>query len=182
MLFSFSILFHLKAPFIIESVFHKTGVEYGHIALCLGVGWFLGTTLSKNSAKFPIMEKVGFLLSLMVACGLLMAAITSFMPPNSWLMSLPVIAIMFIVGLCVSHLTPKALLLFTSHGGAANACYFAGMWLISGAISGIYSKIYIRQPFTLSVTYIAMSIISLLFFLFLVKSKIQKSAASKVRK
>lgn len=179
LLFSFSILFHLKAPFIIERVFNQSGVEYGHIALCLGAGWLLGTSLSKKSDKFPILTKVGLLLCLAVGFSILMALITNFMHPNSWLMSLPVVCITVIMGASFSQLTSKGLSLFPMLGGAANACYFAGCWFISGIVSGIFSKIYIKQPFSLSIAYIAMSIITLLFFLFIVKPKIKINAAKK---
>ena len=178
-LFSFSILFHLKAPFIIERVFHKSGVEYGHIALCLGLGWFIGTLLAKKSDKFPIFKNVGWFLCVAVILSVLMILITELLPPSSWLMSLPVIGITVIIGISFSQITSKGLSLFPVCGGAANACYFAGCWFISGITSGILSKIYIKQPSQLSIAYTVISILTLLFFLFIVKPKLKRSKLKK---
>jgi len=169
----FIILFHLKAPFVIEHTLGQSAIVYGHIALMMGGGWFVGNILAKQSGRFPFLQKTNVLLLLPLIMLLVMTLINNFILTKSWLMSMPIIGCTFIVGLFFPQLTGKALAFFPKLGGGANACYFAGVWIISAVIAGIYSPISMTTPFSLTIGYIVLSIITLVCFTFLLKPRLR---------
>ena len=107
--YAFIIVFHIKAPFIVEHSLGLTAIDYGHLAFLMGGGWFLGNFVSRHKGQFSIQNNTTYLLLLVVFFTLLMAILTYFFATNSWTMACPVVACTFIVSFCFPFYTAKAI-------------------------------------------------------------------------
>ena len=67
LLLNYIILFHLKAPFILENFLGQSSVEYGHDSLMLGCGYFVGYILSIHSHRVPFLKRNSWLLSIFIS-------------------------------------------------------------------------------------------------------------------
>ncbi|MSP53194.1 MAG: Bcr/CflA family efflux MFS transporter [Gammaproteobacteria bacterium] len=116
------IAFNTLGPFLVQSVLHYSPIFFGHVALCMGVAFLVGTIFCRHLLKKLTPEKLlKIVSSISMAFILLVLPITYFMPLNLSLLLFTTGWMFFTCGLIYPAGIGKILSLFRSMASSAGA-------------------------------------------------------------
>lgn len=151
-LYSLIIIFTVAGPFLIQTQMHYTAIQFGNMALLLGVAWFLGTMTNKFliDVDFAIKSKICLISMLIIA--VIMLAGTQFLQLNIILLLIPAFLISWLGGIIFPNNSAKAMTLFPTMTGSANALFGGIIFLITAITSSFatYLKSTSLVPFSLA--------------------------------
>lgn len=166
LLYSTLVVFNTIAPFLIQIDLKYSAIQYGHIALILGFGYFFGNIVNRFVVNY-IKPNTIIILSLMgsVLISLIMIILAIYMKLNLYIILIPAIVIFFFCGLAFGNIMAKAISLFPHAGGSSNA--ILGSWVAGGVfvISTIGSFLPTNSQLPLAVLYFVIANICLVLFI-----------------
>ncbi len=137
LLYSIIILFTIVGPFLIQNILHYSAVEFGHVALLIGLAWFLATMINRFLLHVSFKQKAiySFWIMLMIAISSLAFALIN--PMSIYSIAIPVILLFLTGGILFPNCFARSMALFPKMTGSANALFGGFLFLISGASSGL---------------------------------------------
>ena len=163
--YSLMTVFNVVGPFLIQNVLGFSPIFFGHIALLLGLAWFVGNV--SNRLLITRMHThhiigVNLLIGLIVAIAMLVMALMEHMTVFS--IVAPTV-LLFITGAIVfPNSFGNALSLFPKLGGSASASLGSLCIVGAGIMSGIASLLKTKSQIPLSIIYIGLMVISIVFY------------------
>lgn len=170
--YSLVILFATVGPFLIQKELHYSVVQFGHIALLVGLFWFLGAIAYRLLLNTNITEgqKVKMDLWIMLSIVLMMIITSVIFSLNLYLLIIPV----FLLAGCASFILPvnfnKILRLYPNSTGSANALIGAAVYFIPGLLSGFGALLKANSQLPLSLAYGGILVVCLLIATSIYKS------------
>ena len=160
----YTALFNLTGPFLIQTVLHHSAITYGHIALSMGLAWFLGNTLNRVLFSYNPKTKTKFALWLTFATTLIMFTLTHLGFFNILTLTLPTFVMILLSGFIFPIYIGECMVIFTDLAASANACLFGITWMMFAffTVEATFLKVHSLSP--LAINYIGISLISLLFY------------------
>lgn len=160
LVYAMLILFGIVGPFLIQVVLHYSVIQFSHIALLMGLAWFLGNMTNQFLLDVAIKKKVLicfasmlFVTFIMIWVGIYQATIYSF--------TVPTFILLYLGGIIFPNYFAANVALFPEAAGTANSLMGAFMTLLAGACSGLGTLLKSTTQIPLSLTYMAMIIICL---------------------
>jgi len=136
-LYSIIILFTVVGPFLIQDVLHYSAIEYGHVALITGFAWFLSSTLNRLliTLSYETKVKAGFTILFVIS---VISLITNLLlPMNIYTIVMPVIFLFLTGGMIFPNNFARAVSLFPTMTGSANALFGGCLFLMTSMSSGL---------------------------------------------
>jgi Bcr/CflA subfamily drug resistance transporter len=154
LLYSIIILFAVVAPFLIQNVLHFSAIEFGHVALLIGVAWFLGSLSNRFTIHLDWQKKVRVCLFMMLAVNLLMLLSIKFFPLNLYSLLIPIFLLVYFGGIIFPSYFANAVALFPNKTGSANAFMGAFVFMIPGISSAFGTLLKANTQLPLTLTYL----------------------------
>lgn len=165
------VIFNVIGPFLIQTVLKYSVVVYGHIALLLGVGYFVGNMVNRhilnyiNSSKITLFALIGALCVNVIAL-----YFSVFFESRLLYVLLPTLLLFFFCGLIFPNMMAKCTSLFPKIAGTASAIFGAFLGGVVFLMTSFASILKTNTQKPLVITYII--IFMLCFILFFVCKKI----------
>lgn len=135
-LYSLIILFSIVGPFLIQTVMGYSAVQFGHIALLMGLAWFLGTMTNRFLLDVELTTKATVCFWSMLAIALTMLIIVSTMPMTIYNVVIPVFVLLWVGGTAFPNYYARAVALFPEATASANSLAGGSIFFIAGVSSG----------------------------------------------
>lgn len=164
LLFGFTSLFNTLAPFIYQNHFHYSPVQYGTVALLIGVSWFLGNVTNRFIFSIPISKKIStcFAIQLLFISALVISASFHVFDPH--LTTVLMLGIVYSNAVIFPNLVGECLSLFPQMAASANALFFAVLWVAFSAYTLLATLIPTKTLLPLGLTYLGLSVLGMLLF------------------
>jgi len=160
------VLFNVVGPFLVQVVLKYSAVDYGHIALLLGFGYFAGNFLNRFAIKhFSPVRVASIALVLAFCMTLVMVILGIFIKLNLLVLILPIF-LFLLLGFVFPNLMAKIIGFFPKNGGTANAIFgsLASVGVFVITTFAVLLKTNSQMPMVL--TYVVLLLINLICFLF----------------
>lgn len=162
-LYAYMILFNIVGPFLVESVLNYSPIVFGHLALLLGIAWFLGSLCNRFLIKYysvPTLIKIGVVINLLASLFMWICAISHFL--NLSILIIPTLFIFFGGSIMFTNYFGTCLSIFPNIAGTASAAM--GTLFIAGtAFTGaLASMLKTQTQLPLASCYLVMTLIILL--------------------
>lgn len=124
-----SALFNVAGPFIIQVAMQRSPVFFGHMALLIGLSWFLGNVTNRLLIHVSPHLKITVGLVLVVIASSVMWSLSKsdIFTPLSFL--LPLCVAVFVSGGLFSIMVADCLMMFKALAASANAFLFGIVWI-----------------------------------------------------
>lgn len=161
-LLSLVILFTVVGPFLIQDVMHYTAIQYGHIALLTGFAWFLSSLLNRLfiDLSYERKIKINFLCLLVISTVSLIVSLL--LPMSIYTVVVPVILLFLAGGMIFPANFARAVSLFPTMTGSANALFGGGLFLLTSIGSGLSTMLKATTNIPLLSIYVLLSLIGVL--------------------
>lgn len=158
------VAFNVVGPFLIQTILHYSAVDYGYIALALGVAYFLGTSCNRMAMKY--LESIQlFLFGIisLVSSSMFMIVLSLIFPLKLIVVLFPALLVFILCGFVVPNGSATTLVLFPKQGGAASSIFgfIAGTTVF--IITSFASLLKTTTQLPLAFTYFGLSLVALLF-------------------
>lgn len=165
LIYTLSVVFNVIGPFLIQEVLHYSVVDYGHIALMLGIGNFAGCFLNRFLINRFDTVKIAFF-NLICAIGVVLAMILLglTMKLNLLIIVIPAWLLFFLSGLILPNVFVKIVKIFPHLAGTASSIY--GFLLAGGVfvMSTVSTKLNAFSQMPLAFFYMALLLFCWLIF------------------
>ncbi len=176
LLYSCLILFAIVGPFIIQVVMGYTPVQFGYVALLMGLAWFLGNTTSRFILHISIKKKTTYLLWIMFIISIIAVFDAIVFPLNIYNLVIPTFILFWAAGSVYPAFLARSISFNKTASGSVSAILGSFVFLVAAISSsaGVFLKSTSQIP--LAVTFLAIVIICALIFYY--DNKISKVLAS----
>lgn len=159
------VIFNVVGPFLIQVVLKYSVIEYGHIALLLGFGCFLGNTLSSRLIHyFKPMDIALFGIIGGIVTSLVLVGLGTAMQLNLYIVIIPVFLLFTFCGITFPNVMGYALNLIRKNSGIASAVMgtlqIGGVFLLSTLATALKTD----SQMPMAIIYIAIMLANLLLF------------------
>jgi multidrug resistance protein len=161
LLYSLILLFAVVGPFLIQTVLHYSAVQFGHIALLIGLAWFIGAMTSRFLVNIVLSLKSKIIFWNMLFIVIAMIAAAAFISMNIYLIMIPLILIVWLSGILFPRYAARAIALFPETSASTNALFGAFVFMISGISSALGSFLKSTSQLPLSIAYLGIIIVCL---------------------
>jgi len=162
LLYSLILLFAVVGPFLIQTALHYSAAQFGHIALLVGLAWFLGAMTNRVLVNVDLVIKSRLSLWGMLFMILVMIAFSIFMPLNIYFLLPPLLMMIGLGGILFPNYAARAMTLFPKTTGSANALFGGFLFMISGVASALGTFLKSTHALPLAVAYLCIITICLL--------------------
>jgi len=152
-IYSLVIIFSSMAPFLMEQQLGYSAIDYGHIALTLGLFWLLGNIFFRLSLKISLTIRPYITLTIALTSSLIMLTLSLLHIITWWSIVLPACCVVMIGGSLFPAYYSRCIVLFTPQAGSANALVFTFNMLGTAVSSGIASALHTSSPTPLASLY-----------------------------
>lgn len=164
-LWSIVILFSIVAPFLIQNILHYSAIEFGHMALLMGLAWFLGNITSRMLINVHFNLKVTYCLRAMLINGCIMVVIAFFQPINLTDLLIQTFIMIYLGGIIFPNYFARNISWFPKNAATANALSGAFMTIIASFSSGAGSLLKSNSQLPLTITYVILIIVCFIVYL-----------------
>lgn len=176
--YSLITVFNVIGPFLVQKVLGYSPIVYGHMALWLGVAWFLGNTANRFlMVRWHVHHIIIINLLICLVVSFVMFIIGLIEHISLWVIVAPTLLLFVCGGVIFPNCLGRALSLFPKMGGAASATLGSLCVIGAGAMSGIASLLKTKSQVPLSVIYIVLALISIGVYVFLLRTTFKKELA-----
>lgn len=157
--YSFIVVFNVISPFLIQNVLGYSALAYGHIALFMGFGCFLGSIFNRfiiKKASQNIIIISGILIILLSS--LLLIILAYKFKPNLLCAILPIFLIFLCIGFVYPNCSAKCLTMFPKMAGISSAVMGVLTILGTAIMASIASIVSSGTAISLAWIYIILSI------------------------
>ena len=165
--YSILITFSLIAPFLIQDELGFSAIVYGHMALLIGVAWFLGSFSNRyliTRFKTNSIVYTGSILIALISTLLLLFSL--FKTISLFILILPTFLIVFLIGTFYPSLMANCMKLFTEIAGTANSIMGFFVIFLSSLVSIFVSLLHITTLSNLAIIYLTLALLGLIVFRF----------------
>lgn len=172
LLYTLLILFSIVGPFLLQDVLHYSPIQFGHIALLMGVAWFLGSMLNRILLEFnsPHQSQIITWLMLLVSVLMLLVAL---LPLNIYSIVIPTFLLLVLASSLFADLYSQNTALFPRISGTANALLSAFLVLIASGGSAFGTLLKSTSGLPLATSYVAITLVCLYLCYSLIHSNLQ---------
>lgn len=161
--YSISILFNVVGPFLVQTVYHFSALQYGYLALILGVVFFLGNLLNRFLiVRFSLIK----LLATSIWCigfgSALMFILALIGLNNIYALLVPALIVFFASAISGSNSMAYSAMLFPEIAGAASAVMGSVFVLLTAVVSAFGSLLKAHYILPLAISYLLFFMIMLL--------------------
>ncbi|OGO90632.1 MAG: hypothetical protein A3F10_06905 [Coxiella sp. RIFCSPHIGHO2_12_FULL_42_15] len=135
LLYSMVILFSVIVPFLTKSLLHYNAIQFGHLALLIGVAWALGSIVNRFMIHWDSRKKVTLFLSAMLILNVIQLLYLFLFPFHITIFMTLNFIFFFFGAIVLTNNFSFALALFPHANGSANALFGAFVFLIPTGIS-----------------------------------------------
>ncbi|EKD54989.1 MAG: hypothetical protein ACD_60C00029G0016 [uncultured bacterium] len=164
MLYSFIVLFSIVGPFLIQTVLHYSAIEFGHIALLMGLAWFLGMITNRFFIDVPLAKKTKLCFWIVWAIILLMLCLTYLFPLNIYNIVIPIFFLLWVGSIVFPSYFARNMALFPHISGSANALFGASVFFIAGINSAFGTLLKSTSEIPLAIAYFVIINICLIVY------------------
>lgn len=169
-LWSIVILFSIVAPFFIQNILHYSAIEFGHMALLMGLAWFLGNITSRFLIEVDFKKKIQFCLWSMLVNTIVMMIISIYKPINLTDLLIQTFILIYLGGIIFPNYFARNVSWFPKNAATANALTGGFMTVISSCSSSLGSLLKSNSQLPLAISYVFLIIVSL-FVYYLTRKK-----------
>jgi len=164
-------MFVVTGPFLVQVTLKYSAIVYGHMALFLGVAWFLGTSLARLAFRYDIHLKtqIALIATLLISIMMLIKGYHVF---NLWTLMIPTITLTILSGFKFPTYMAESLTIFPDIAASANGCLFSMTWLVFGAYTYAASFFNISTLIPISISYIVVSLLAIILYFGFLKKEI----------
>ncbi len=157
-------LFNVAGPFLIQVDLGRSPIVYGHIALLMGFGWFLGSTANRLLFRFDIniKTKVATALTLITVIVMLIYSLSGYF--NLTLIIVPTFLAIMFSGSVFSIYVAEGMTLFPEMAGSANAVLFTLIWIAFSIFTLIATLLKSTTLLPYSLTFLCVCLLCLLVY------------------
>jgi Bcr/CflA subfamily drug resistance transporter len=154
-LYSIVILFAVTGPFLIQEVLHYSAIQFGRIALLVGLVWFMGTLANRflSHITFEIKERI---LIILFIIAITMTFIASSIPMNIVTILMPILLLIFLAGILFPNYFARGMAIFPKTSGSANALFGASVFIIAGINSSLATFLKSTTQLPLALAYVGL--------------------------
>ncbi len=140
--YAFILCFHVIAPFLVQARLGYSPIDYGYIALLLGLAWLLGSFSNRFLVKcWPVRKIIPRVIVLILLVNVCMLLIVYMGHLSLLRLLLPTFFIIYLSGIIFPSCMEGSVSLFSKHAGSAGAmmgfvafsttafCTFVASWL-----------------------------------------------------
>jgi|GEM_PF-1856820 MFS family permease len=153
-LFGYTALSSILGPFIFQNTLDLSAVEYGYVALSLGLAWFLGNLT--NRILFNVEHNIKVIFSLIVQSIMIIILMTlsyfDMITVASFLV--PLFIIIFCAAIMFAMLVSESLSQFPELAASSNAFLFATTWVAFGAYTFYATWLSVSNVMPMALTYL----------------------------
>jgi Bcr/CflA subfamily drug resistance transporter len=161
--YSVSILFNVVGPFLVQVVYHFSSLQYGYLALALGLVFFSGNLLNRflivrfslNALLTSSILLIGFGSVLM-----LVLALAGF--NNIYALVIPAFIVFFASAISGSNAMAYSAMLFPEIAGAASAVMGSAFVLLTAIISAVGGLLKTHHILPLAISYLVFFIVAVI--------------------
>lgn len=162
------LVFNIMAPFLVQDVLHKTAINYGHIALFIGLFYFIGAVLCRFlldhfSERLIVMTAI--VIAMLAGAVMLLAAL--YRPLSVSNILVPTIIIVFSSALIFPVVMKHYMSTFSAFSGAASAWLGVTVQVFSTGMTFFISRLHTNNAIPMASIYVGMTVVSLLAYLLL---------------
>jgi len=166
MAWGYGTLFNITGPFIVQNSLHYSAITYGHVALLMGLAYFLGNTSNRILFRYDEDLKTQLALWISFLTVITMLICTQAGILNLLTLIIPTFIIMFLSGFIFPIYVGECLIIFSDLAASANACLFSLIWLMFSGFTLIAILLKAQSLVPLAIAYSTVSIVSILFYYF----------------
>lgn len=167
--YSIITIFSIIGPFLVQEVLHYTAIDYGHIALIMGFGYFFGSLFNRflinavHAYKLLVISNaVAFLISLIML-------FVNLGTVNLWTFTVPSFIIFFTGGIIFPNCMGICISLFTDIAGTASAVMGFLFVIATSIVSALASLLKSTSALPIAATYCGLTLLSLLVCILLLR-------------
>ncbi|MEM9244040.1 MAG: MFS transporter [Pseudomonadota bacterium] len=166
MLYGGIVIFNVVGPFLVQKVMGYNAIEFGHIALLLGIGLFIGSLVNRLLLNYFSSDKITITaVSIAIVASIIMLLLGLFFPLNILYLIAPLFIIFLftlnLFGACLS----LCLSIFPEMAGMAGAMMGFVFVLLTTLISIMASFLKTNTQAPLAIAYIAIFVLALFIYL-----------------
>ena len=166
MAFSYSVLFSVAGPFMVQVALHRSAVFYGHIALLMGVAWFAGNMLNRFLFDMVLSVRVRIALFLMFLVTAVMTGMGISGVFSLWALVVPIFLMIMLGAILFSAFLAEVLHLFPKMAASTNAASFSIVWLCFGVYSVIATFLKASSLLPIALVYLVITLIAVCLYFF----------------
>lgn len=156
LLYSMIILFATVGPFLIQNVLHYSPVEFGRVALLIGLAWFLGAMTNRFLIDVRYETKATICLWSTFVIAVITLFATLFLPLSIYLIVIPILMMLYICGIIFPEHFAKGISLFPHAAASASSLFAAIVFLIPAVISSLGTFLRSNSSFPLMAAYVGL--------------------------
>ncbi|MCH9769994.1 MAG: MFS transporter [Gammaproteobacteria bacterium] len=132
-----SIAFSVVGPFLIQTTLHHSAITYGHMALLIGAGYFLGCSCNSAWSKQSIAKRCLLGCGIFLTASLSMVLLANLQTMNLLNIILPVALVFFGLGFSQPNIYAKVMSLFPKMGGLLSSSLGLYFTVLTWAFSSL---------------------------------------------
>lgn len=158
-LWSVVILFSIVGPFLIQDILHYSAIEFGHMALLMGLAWFLGNITSRMMINVSFEKKIKVCLWGMLLNALIMLVIALKQGINLSDLLIQTFILIYLGGIVFPNYFARNIAWFPKNAATANALTGAFMTVIASSSSAVGTLLKSNSQVPLTMAYIVVILI-----------------------
>lgn len=166
MAFSYSVLFSVAGPFMVQIALHRSAVFYGHIALLMGVAWFAGNMLNRFLFNMVLSVRARIALLLMFLITAIMTLMGVLGVFSLWSLVLPIFFMVMLGAILFSAFLAEVLHLFPKMAASTNAASFSIVWLCFGVYSVVATFLKASSLLPIALVYLVITVLAIVLYFF----------------
>ncbi len=164
-LWSLAILFSIVAPFLVQNVLHYSAIEFGHMALLMGLAWFLGNLTNRLLININFHVKVKFCLWLMLINTVIMVLFAFWHAINLPNLLTQTFILIYFGGLVFPNFFARNISWFPKNAATANALSGAFMTMFASLSSSAGALLKSNTQLPLAGVYLLLVVICLTVYM-----------------
>jgi len=172
LLYAIVILFMTVMPFLTKKLLHFTPLQYGHLALLMGIAWSIGTICNRLLINLSLKLRVKICITVILLANMSFLLLTLLLPLTVYLL-IPVILMYVAGGMLITCYFAYGLSIFPKLAASANSLFGALVFLIPSVISSLGSLLKFTTAVPLAIGFVVLAFM----ILFMQKVKGRHSVA-----
>jgi len=164
LLYSLAIIFSIVGPFLIQGVLHYSPLEFGYVALIIGLAWFLGATTNRFLINIDLELKMKLCFWAMLFIALIMLSLAVFLPMNLYTIIIPLFFLIWLGGIVFPNNFAQGISMFPKTTGSANALFGGLLFLLTGVSSGLSTMLKSTNQLPLTIASVGIIIVCLIIY------------------
>ena len=170
--YSLIVVFNIMGPFLLQADLGLNALQYGHTALILGFGCFIGSLANRFIVLKFKQDRIIIVWCTVAICTAMLLVLLSMLGIfNVFSLVLPTLVILLSVGFIYPNCSLKCLRRFPEMAGSASAVMGVLTILGTSLISGVASTLNTGSMASISIIYLVLCLLLAFIFMTCVKEK-----------